>query len=59
LPDEAGLLRLSVGLAGRPEALEALHKALEGVVESAFGPALGQEFSDRTAPFAKPDEGED
>jgi hypothetical protein len=59
LPDEAALLRLSVGLEGRPELLQALHKALEGAIDSAFGPGRAQEFRDRAAPFAKPDEGED
>jgi hypothetical protein len=59
MPDEAALVRVSVGQEGRPEALERLHAALGAAIESAIGPGAAQEFRDRSAPFAKPDAGED
>jgi hypothetical protein len=59
LPDEAALVRLTVGLEGRPEALRSLHEALGAAVEAALGASVRQEFDDRAAPFAKPDESED
>jgi hypothetical protein len=59
LPDEAALVRLTVGLDGRPDALRALHEALGAAIEALWGASVKQDFDDRAAPFAKPDEGED
>jgi hypothetical protein len=59
LPEEAALVRITVGQEGRPEALRTLHEALGAAIEGAWGQGVKQDFDDRAAPFSKPDEGED
>jgi hypothetical protein len=54
LPEESGLLRVTVGLEGRPEILRRIEVAVAAAVEEAFGPAAGEEFRDRALPFGRP-----
>ena len=58
-PEETALVRLNVGLEGRPEALQALHDAIGAAIEAAWGAGARHDFDDRAAPFGKPDVGED
>jgi hypothetical protein len=51
LPDETGLLRVTVGLEGRPEELEKLRLAVVAAIEETFGHERAQGFLDRGAPF--------
>jgi HEAT repeat protein len=59
VPEETALVRLNVGLEGRPEALQALHDAIGAALEAAWGAGARHDFDDRAAPFAKPGEEED
>ena len=59
LPDESALTQVTVGQEGRPAVLRALYQAIGAALEDALGPAAAQEFAERTAPFGKPEEGED
>ncbi len=55
-PDERGLIRVTVGLDGRPKSLQAVIDGLSDLLETVAGAEEAAKFDSTTEPFARPED---